>query len=68
MASVSHEGSLRTTGEVRLAYGPTLDPFPRCLVVQRYGGLRKLTTNLKNRFDAQNQALRDSKIIYKYEI
>ena len=27
-------GPLRPTGEVRLAYGPTLDHFPRCLVVQ----------------------------------
>ena len=29
-------GALRTTGKVRLAYGPSLDPFSRCLVVQRY--------------------------------
>ena len=33
--SVSHEAPCRTTRKVRLAYGPTLDPFSRRLVVQR---------------------------------
>ena len=36
-ASVSHEGPYRTTGEVRLAFGPSLDHFPRRrLVLQNY--------------------------------
>jgi len=34
--SVSHERSFRPTEEVRQAYGPTLDHFPRCLVLQSY--------------------------------
>lgn len=33
-ASASHEGPFRTTGKVRLAFGPTLDHFSRCLVLQ----------------------------------
>jgi hypothetical protein len=39
-------GALRPTGEVRLAYGPTLDPFPRCLVLQRYEELFIPTTHV----------------------
>ena len=38
-------GTLRTTGKVRLAYGPSLDPFSRCLVLQNYGLFHYLPRN-----------------------
>ena len=38
-ASVSHEGPSHPTRKVRLAYGPTLDPFSRCMVSAKLGSI-----------------------------